>query len=193
MFHTKFPKGALAARLAPLAVLPLLSSGPASADSAVVTPERLSFDLHEVYNDDFLTEACGTEVVVTLSGTRDVTLWRNDAGLVERELDRFPGAFITWSAPETGQSVKTRVDLVSHWDYGTGAVLGGPVTFTFQGMVFHLPGSGDSAFAWREVSVGDVDGFEDGVPIVDDGTLVSLVGHIPNDFDFVEAVCSSVT
>ena len=164
-------------------------AGPASA----APPDRVTVDIDEVFTDDFLTQACGTEVVVTITGTAEFTLWRNDAGLVERELDRFPGSFITWSAPETGQSVKTRADLVSHWDYGTGAVLGGPVTFSFQGMFFHLPGAGGSTFSGREVSVGDVDGFEDGVPIVDDGTLVSLVGHMPEGFDFVDALCSSLT
>jgi hypothetical protein len=31
------------------------------------------------------------------------------------------------------------------------------------------------------------------VPAVDDGTLVSLVGHVPEDFDFAEAVCGLLT
>jgi hypothetical protein len=59
-------------------------------------------------------------------------------------------------------------------------------------MFFHLPGA-SSAFAGREVSVGDVDAFEDGVPIVDDGTLVSLVGHFSQDFDFTDSLCGLLT
>jgi hypothetical protein len=157
-------------------------------------PDRVTVDISESQTSASLSEACGTEVVVTVSGTQEITLWRNEEGLVVRELDRTPGAFITWSAPETGQSTKTRADLVSTWDYGDGAVLGGPVTFEFHGMRFHLPGSGTGTYAWREVSEGDVDGFDPGgVPAVDDGTLVSLVGHVPEDFDFAEAVCGLLT
>ncbi|RYP82201.1 hypothetical protein EKO23_22250 [Nocardioides guangzhouensis] len=168
----------------------LLVAGPQAADAA--GPDRVTVDLHEVHTDEFASDACGTEVVLTITGSAEFTLWRNDQGLVERELDRFPGAFVSWTAPETEKSVKTRADLVSHWDYGTGAVLGGPVTYTFQGMFFHLPG-GSSAFAGREVSVGVVDSFDNGVPGVENGTLVSLVGHAPEDFDFIEALCGLLT
>jgi hypothetical protein len=178
-------KVAVAAALTLTALLP-------HAGVAASPPERVTVNLSESSTDDFLTEACGTEVVFTFTGTVEYTLWRNDEGLVERELDRFPGAFITWSAPETGQSVKTGVNLVSRWDYGDGAVLGGPVTVAFHGLFFHLPGA-TSAWAGREVSEGDVDGFENGVPIVDDVTLVSFVGHVLEDFDFVEAVCGALT
>jgi hypothetical protein len=162
---------------------------PASAASG---PDRVTADLDVVFTAPGLSQACGTEVIITITGTSEITLWRNEAGLVTRELDRTPGAFQTWSAPETGQSVKIRADLVSHWDYGDGAVVGGPVTFSFTGIGFHVPGAGDTTVAGRELAVGDVDGFEDGVPIVDDGTLVRFSGHIA-DFDFVDALCGLLT
>jgi hypothetical protein len=154
-------------------------------------PLRLSNDISEESVSEFWSEACGTEVVITITGTMEATLWRNEEGLVVREIDRFPGSFFTFSAPETGKSVKSRADLVSTWTYPGGAVLGGPVEFEFHGMFFHIPG-GTSAFAGREVSRGDVDGFDGSLPVVDDGELVSLVGHFP-DVDFVSAVCGQLT
>jgi hypothetical protein len=153
-------------------------------------PDRVSVDISETFVDDFLTEACGTTVIGTATGTVQITLWRNDEGLVVRELDRFPGAFFTWTAPETGNSVKNRYDVGSMWYYPDGAVDGGPVTFTMRGLFFHIPG-GTSAIAGREVSVGDVDFFEDGVPVVEDGDLVSLVGHWPQ-VDFVDEMCDAL-
>jgi hypothetical protein len=154
-------------------------------------PLRLSIDISEESVSDFWSEACGTEVVISITGTMEATLWRNEEGLVVREIDRFPGSFFTFSAPETGKSVKSRADLVSRWTYPGGAVLGGPVEFEFHGMFFHIPG-GTSAFAGREVSRGDVAGFDGSLPVVDDGELVSLVGHFP-DVDFVSAVCGQLT
>jgi hypothetical protein len=191
MFQVKTRK--VLGAVATTAVLTALASVAAPAPAvAAGAPDRFTVDISETFIDESASQSCGTQVVVTVTGSTEISLWRNEKGLVVRELDRSPGAFITWSAPETGMSTKTRADMVSHWDYGTGAVLGGPVTFVFQGLFFHLPGA-SSAFAWREVSVGDVDGFEDGVPIVNDGTLVSFVGHIPEEFDFTESLCSLLT
>ena len=191
MFQVRTRKvlGAVATTAVLSAIAAVAAPAPALAASA---PERVTLDISETFIDESASQACGTQVVVTVTGSAEISLWRNESGLVVRELDRFPGAFITWSAPATGMSTKTRADLVSHWDYGTGAVLGGPATFVFQGMFFHLPGA-SSAFAGREVSVGNVDRFEDGVPVVNEGTLVSLVGHFPEDFDFTESLCSLLT
>jgi hypothetical protein len=137
-------------------------------------------------------DACGTTVIVTDTGVVEVTLWRNDEGLVVRELDRFPNAWRTWSAPETGQSFRTRLDAVSRWDYGAGAVLGGPVTITAHGLFFHIPGS-TSAVAGKEVAVGAVDAFEEnGAPRVDHADAISFVGHQPQ-IDFVAAICDALT
>jgi len=159
--------------------------------ATAAAPDRVSVDISETFTDDSLTEACGTTVTGTAQGTVEITLWRNAAGLVVRELDRFPAATFTWTAPETGRSVKTRYDVTSNWDYGDGAVQGGPVTITAHGLFFHIPG-GTSAGAGKEVAVGDVDFFEDGLPIVQDATTVSFVGHSP-DFDFVAEICKALT
>lgn len=183
--------GRLAAAAGITAMTTLVTvAGQQGVAMAAGTPDRVSVDISQTYTDDFLTEACGTTVIATASGTVEITLWRNADGLVVRELDRFPGAFFTWTAPETGQTVRSRYDVGSMWEYGDGAVVGGPVTFAMRGLFFHIPGT--SAIAGREVSVSDVDFFEGGVPIVEDGELVSLVGHWPQ-FDFVEEMCSALT
>jgi hypothetical protein len=121
----------------------------------------------------------------------EITLWRNEDGLIVRELDRFPGVFFTWTAAETGRSVRTRYDVGSMWEYPGGAIEGGPAEFTMRGLFFHIPGV-TSAIAGREISVGDVDFFEDGVPIVEDGEQVSLAGHWP-DLDFAASMCQALT
>ena len=76
----------------------------AVADAA--PPEHFSLDISESLPSDDLTEACGTEVIISISGTARITLWRNEAGIVVRELDRAPGFKITYSAPASGASVK---------------------------------------------------------------------------------------
>ena len=182
---------AAATGITTIAALGIAALPDVATAAAAGAPDRVSVDISETFTDDFLTEACGTTVTGTAKGTVEITLWPNAAGLVVREHDRFPAATFTWTAPETGRSVKTRYDVTSNWDYGDGAVQGGPVTITAHGLFFHIPG-GVSATAGKEVAVGDVDFFEDGVPIVEDATTVSFVGHSP-DFDFVAEICKALT
>jgi hypothetical protein len=167
----------------------VVAAAPGSAVAAA--PDRASIDISDSFVDDVLSEACGTEVAVTLTGTAEITLWRNTRGLVVRELDRFPKARVTWTASGTGRTVTTRFDAVSSWDYGSGAVLGGPVTVTAHGLFFRIPGV-TSAVAGREVAVGSVDAFDNGIPIVDRAEQVLRVGHDP-EFDFVDAMCEALT
>lgn len=154
-------------------------------------PDRVSVTISEHFTDEFLSQACGTPVVGSAEGTVEITLWRNEDGLIVRELDRFPGVFFTWTAAETGRSVRTRYDVGSMWEYPGGAIEGSPAEFTMRGLFFHIPGV-TSAIAGREISVGDVDFFEDGVPIVEDGEQVSLAGHWP-DLDFAASMCQALT
>jgi hypothetical protein len=196
--HRHTPRGARSTKArgaAACSAVAMLATGaiiglPGTA-AAAAGPDRIRVDISEEFTDDFLTQACGTPVVGTAEGTVEITLWRDAAGLVVRELDRYPGVFFTWTAPGTGQSVKTRYNVGSMWEYPGGAVEGGPVIVTSRGLFFHIPGA-TSALAGREVSVGDVDFFEDGLPIVEDGETVSLVGHWP-EFDVASALCQALT
>ena len=168
-----------------------LLSFPASARAAA--PERVSLDVSEpAVLDEGLEEACGAPVSVSATGTVEVTLWRNGAGLVTRERDRFPKAWRTFTAVETGESFRVRLAAVSTWDYGAGARVGSPVTIKETGLVFHIPGA--TAIAGHVVSEGGVvDHFEQGVPIVENGgEVVRRVGHFPDDVDFAAAICKAL-
>jgi len=163
------------------------------APASAAPPERVSLDVSEpAFQDPFLTELCGAEVVVSTTATLEATLWRNEAGLVVRERDRFPNAWRTFSAPATGESFRVRFEGVSTWDYGTGATIGSEVRITRHGLFFHIPGA--TAIAGLEITEGAVvDHFEQGVPIVEGGgTGTKLVGHFPDDVDFGAAICKAL-
>jgi len=164
---------------------------PATAGAA--PPERVSFDVSEpAFTDPYLSELCGTTIQVSATGTVEITLWRNEAGLVVRERDRFPNAWTTFSSPETGDSFRIRFEGVSDWEYGTGARIGSEVTITRHGLFFHIPGA--TAIAGLEITEGAVvDHFDQGVPIVEGGgTNTKLVGHFPDDVDFGTAICEAL-
>ena len=171
--------------VAGFAVLPV----PASA----AAPETFRQEISDTSTHDYLTELCRTTVVVSQSGTAVVTIWRNKAGLVIREHDRYPGATLTFSAPDTGRSVTMRLQADTTWDYGAGATLGSDVLITARGLMFHVPGE-TSAFAGNETYRATVDGFdENGVPLNNDGAdFVRFVGHQP-DVDVPAAVCRALT
>ena len=168
-------------------------SVPATATAAAAPPERVSFDVSDpAVTNPYLSELCGTTIQVSATGTVEITLWRNEAGLVVRERDRFPNAWRTFSSPETGESFRIRYEAVSDWDYGTGAQIGSEVTITRHGMVFHIPG--ETAIAGLTVTEeATVDHFDQGVPIVEGGgTITRQVGHFPNNVDFGTAICEAL-
>ena len=179
-----------AAAATSLAVTSLLCT---STAAQAAPPEHVSLDVSEAaLRDPFLSTACGSPVEVSATATLEVTLWRNAKGLVTRELDRFPNAWRTFTAVETGASFRVRYQGVSKWDYGAGAQVGSEVTITASGLVFHVPGA--TAIAGHEVSEGGiVDHFDQGVPIVEGGAeTTKLVGHFPDDVDFTTAICDAL-
>jgi hypothetical protein len=177
-------------RMALVVGLSVAALSSAQGEASAAPPQRIVTDISESYRDPELTRACGTTVIVTATGTSQVTLWRNEAGLVVREIDRFPGATLTYSAPDTGHSFSTRYSAVSTWDYGDGAELGSPVTLSFHGLFFHIPGT--SAAAGSYVAVGKVDRFVDGIPITDASVGVKNTGN-RLDGDFQMAICAALT
>ena len=164
-----------------------------SSVAQAAPPEHVSLDVSEpAFLDPFLTESCGWAVEVSATATLEVTLWRNEAGLVTRELDRFPNAWRTFTAVDSGNSFRIRYQGVSKWDYGAGAQVGSEVTITSSGLIFHIPGA--TAIAGHEVSEGGiVDHFDQGVPIIEGGAMTTkLVGHFPDDVDFAAAICDAL-
>jgi hypothetical protein len=168
---------------------------PAVADAT--PPEHFSIDISETVLVEELTEACGTEVSISISGTRQVTLWRNEAGLVIRQLDRAPGAKLTYSAPETGASVSHPYSVVSTWDYGGGATVGSQVTVTLHGLFGHVTGFVPSS-AGTATGSGFVSGFDDfGIPQVDDLAVledpIRETGNREPIEDVLAALCEALT
>ena len=156
-------------------------------------PERVTLDASRpAVVDPFLSETCGTPVTVSITGTDQVTLWRNEAGLVTRELDRFPKAWQTFTAMETGSSVRVAFEGTSTWDYGAGAQIGSAVIIKRTGLIFHIRGA--TAIAGHEVTEdATVDHFDQGVPIVEGGGVnTKLVGHFPGDVNYPEAICKAL-
>ena len=178
-----------------LAVLTVALTAMLSAPSvaSAAGPERVSLDVSEpAVIDEFLSKTCGSPVEVSATATLEVTLWRNAAGLVTRERDRFPQAWRTFTAVDTGESFRIRFEGVSTWDYGSGAQIGSTVTIKRTGLIFHIPGA--TAIAGQQVTEGGiVDRFDQGVPIVEDGGVsTKLVGHFPDDVDYATAICTAL-
>ena len=143
------------------ALLALALGVPGGAQAA--TPEQLSIDISE----SFPIEGCDTELVVTITGSVNVTLFRNSAGLVVRELDQTPASVVTFSSPETGRSFSFPNSLAATHDYGDGAQAGSTVVLTLRGLLGHVTGH-IASDAGTVTLVGVVEGFDEfGVPLVD--------------------------
>ena len=150
-------------------------AGPAAA---AAPPQHITFpaDVSSSFDD------CGFVVDFVQTGTLHVTLWRNDAGLVFRELDTASAFHLTFTREDTGKTISMALSQSSQWDYGSGAVLGSSVRVTFVGNGFRLPGVGPEA--GRSVVTGTVGDFTpEGVPLVDipDQDPLFLAGHHPDE------------
>lgn len=172
-----------------IAVLLLALAVPGLA--AASQPVTTSFDTSGSFIDDDLSAACGFEVTVTRAGLTQVTLFSNSAGLVVRETDSTVGTTITYSSATTGRSFTYPRVLVITFDYGSGAVLGSPVTVSVVGSQENLPGT--RPFAGQVVFTGEVVGFADGIPEVEiDDQLVDHGSRPGEDVD-VDAICAALS
>jgi hypothetical protein len=179
-------------KLAVVVGLVLLACTVTGTASAART-QQVTFDISESFTDEFLSDQCGVEVVVTISGRLKATVRYNEAGLVVSEIDRQPSSRITYSSPDTGRSFSFPNAVPSHWDYGAGATLGSPVTVKLTGMFGHVPGV-IASDAGQVVLIGVVGGFSpEGVPFVDFTDQV-LVEHGNREGEAVlGAICSALT
>ena len=150
-------------------------AGPAAA---AAPPQHVTFPLADSGSFD----DCGFVVDFVQTGTIHVTLWRNDAGLVFRELDTASSFHLTFTREDTGKTISMVLSQSSQWDYGSGAVLGSSVRVTFVGNAFRLPGVGPDA--GRIVVTGTVGDFTpEGVPLVaiPDQDPLFLAGRHPDE------------
>jgi hypothetical protein len=147
----------------------LVAAGPANAQTT--RHVRHVIPISDTFTSDFLSDQCGFEVVISVTGTLNVRLFYNDSGLIVRELDTTAsGSKITYSAPSTGESFSHPNSLTVNYDYGAGATVGSPVTIRVTGLFGHVTGLIPSDAGMQVFSTGVVEGFDElGIPEVDFG------------------------
>lgn len=152
-------------------LLCLLAAALVAAGTANAQPTRHVIPISDTFTSDFLSEQCGFEVVVSVTGTLNVRLFYNDSGLIVRELDTAAsGSKTTYSAPSTGESFSHPNSLTVNYDYGAGATVGSPVTIRVTGLFGHVTGLIPSDAGMQVFSTGVVEGFDEfGIPEVDSG------------------------
>jgi hypothetical protein len=162
----------------------------ATGVSAGARAEHVTIHVNEHIEADFLTEACGVPIVIDVVGDLKVTLIRNKAGLIVRELDRAGGGRITYSSPTASFSFMM---ISSTWDYGEGAEVGSEVVVSVHGLFGHAPGFIQSdAGLFRYLGV--VTGFDEfGIPLVDFVEEIADRGNRESEEDVTAAICDALT
>jgi hypothetical protein len=172
----------------------LVVAGATAAASQAAAPVHLTnLDISNSFTIP-AGDLCAFDVTVTNSGTADVTLWLNDAGLVVREHDTTPGAVVTFSG--NGNSFSFRNSLSIETDYGTGAILGGSATVTITGMFGHVPGfiasdAGQLIIDATVIGFASVDGAE--IPITDGGEVQVQHGIFHSGDAIAAAICAALS
>jgi hypothetical protein len=176
------------ALVALIALLGLLVAAPADAQRA----RHVTLNVEDTFVDDFLTETCGTTVVISVEGTLHVTLLYNKQGLIEKEIDPSSGLTVTVSAPLTGNSFSFPANTAI-FDYGAGAEVGSTFTATIVGLFGHVPGV-IASDAGQLIFTGVVEGFDEfGIPMVDFRELLVAHGNFESQEDINAAICGTLT
>jgi hypothetical protein len=167
-----------------------LGAGPSTAAPRA---EQIHISIDDTFVDDFWTEQCGFTVTVSFVADVHVTVIRNKAGLIVREIDRAGSGRVTFSSDNGSFSFPA---APSHLDYGSGAVVGSPVVVSFLGLQGHVPGlvSSDAGLVRLEGVV--VQGFDEfGIPLLDftNAEAVFDVGHRADFEDIRAAICGALS
>jgi predicted aconitase with swiveling domain len=177
-----------AALVAFIAVLGLLVAAPADAQQA----RHVTINVEDTFVSDFWTETCGTEVVISIEGTLQVTLLYNQEGLIVKEIDPSSGLTITFSAPATGNSFSFPTNTAI-FDYGAGAEVGSTFTAKLVGQFGHVPGA-IANDAGQVILSGVVVGFDEfEIPIVDFTEVLVMHGNFESREDVEAAICGTLT
>jgi hypothetical protein len=171
-----------------IALLAVVAAAPGTAANA----RHVTIEIHDSFVDGFLSDVCNTEVVISMDATLDVTLVYNRAGLIVKEVDPSGGGTNTFSAPATGKSFSFPFATVII-DYGAGAAVGTPFTFTQFGLLGHVPGLIPSD-AGRRTFSGFVDGFDEhGLPNLNFTGFEFEHGNRESGQDIRAAICAALT
>ena len=147
-------------------------------------------DLSGTFPAPDLSAQCGTPVLLTFSGTLNVTLITDHDGDVVKEIDTQPGARVAFTAPATGSSFSFPNVEVARFVYPESGTVGAPALVYISGMLGHAPGI--PADAGRLVWEGVVfDVTPEGIPLVE---LTNLRDERGNREDGVlDAICAALT
>ena len=167
-----------------------LGAGPSTAAPRA---EQIHISIDDNFVDDFWTEQCGFDVTISFVADLHVTLIRNQAGLIVRAIDRAGSGRVTFSSDNGSFSFPA---APSQFDYGSGAVVGSPVVFSFPGLGGHVPGliSSDAGLLRLEGVV--VEGFDEfGIPLLDFTNAEAVIdaGHRSDFEDIRAAICGALS
>jgi hypothetical protein len=170
-------------------VVAALGAGASTAAPA----EQIHISINDTFVDDFWSEQCGFTVTLNFTADVQVTLVRNQDGLIVREIDRAGGGRITYSSDNGSFSFPT---APSQFDYGSGAVIGSSVVVSFPGLQGHAPGfiASDAGLVRLEGVV--VTGFDEfGIPELDftNAELVVDVGNREGFERIRAAICGALS
>ena len=161
----------------------------APVDAGRVEHVRVTIDDH--FQDEFLSEECGIDVFIDVVADARATLFFNESGLVEREIDTVGKGTVTYRAPSTGNSFSFHLGPVARTDYGSGAVLGSSAIVSVAGLFGHVPGGIDSDAGLLRF-VGTVVEFDGDIPIVQFDQVIVEHGNRNSGEEVVAAICAEL-
>lgn len=174
-----------------VSVLAVALFAPAAAADA---PIRQSFTFSDfTFPDAYLSDACGTEILSTVGGVFDITLFSDRSGAFVAEIDTVTRGAVTWTNPASGESVSSVMTGVSHAVYPDGVAVGNralvTITGTNAGSLTGVAPPGDGRIVAAALIV-DVD--PDGVPITffDTGDILASNGNFDRATD---DLCDALT
>ena len=164
---------------------------PTAGASAPIQEEIVFTDV--TYPDFYLSDACGTTVLDTVSVSLSVTFFPAAHGSPAHEVDTLTNGTITYSSPDTGNSVTRPMSGTSHAVYPEGIEPGSPALMTMTGVNTSSftgtapPGSGQLVANGTILFLDDV-----GVPVTffETSDIVSMRGT----YDATTAgICAALT
>ena len=180
---------ALAARLMALGLIVGGLAIGLAAPVGAAQAQHVRIDIDESFEDGFLTDVCGTPVITSIEASLNVTVVRNRAGLIVREIDPSGGGTITELAPETGGSFSFPFNTYVI-DYGDGAAVGSAFTIRLVGLGGHVPGYVASD-AGQVLFTGFVSGFDEfGLPTLEFTDVLIDVGNRVDGDAVLAAICA---
>jgi hypothetical protein len=171
-----------------IAVVALVAAGTSSGQQA----QQIHIAIDDHFPSDFWSDQCGFDVFIDVVADLQVTLVYNADGLVVREIDRAGGGTVTFRSPDTGKSFSFPFQP-AQFDYGSGAVIGSPVTVSLTGLQGHVPGK-ISSDAGLFRFLGLVEGFDEfRIPEVGFVDVIADRGNRGSLEEITGAICGTLS